>query len=401
MTTQPTTTRNRILQYLKAHGSAGQAEMSRVMNINKPLLSKTVQRLIQAKKLIGHGSTMNRYYTLSGVATGVGTGVATPVLKVSSPLSETHTIMSVPTSSSKQDESKPSYRNHATYVEYPLEHYSKEALANLCTDKGIDFKQWSMANNYPLFIQHPNGWEIRIYNKALLVVPPDALVPQDKTVPFALTELILRDSYKVAKDTETSIQLKIKQINGLYVGALVRQELAQTNNPLANNILEKEKTGEIANNERTFRIIDPDTDRKCFEFDESPGDWLKSLKEAEATDPQNANNHTTTIHTMLDDVLHKNAWEYLYKSLEKIVTQQGTTTQMLDTILNNEASITTNQITHLPLIKEAKNTLKANNEIMALFNSVMQQFLPIMQEYIAERHKEKAGILDKIKKWFK
>ena len=296
------------------------AQVAKILNVSEKTVSKYITRLLGEQRIEQRPrlTIYKNYKVRSDKTEEVRLGKVT-----SSEPMVSHAINH--NKPSLADEASPAYRNHATYTEYPLESYNKIQLRSLCDDKGINFKEWAIRNNYPLSLFREDGHELRLYNKCIVIVPPDKLLAQDSSLPFNITQYVLRMGWRIARQTEALYGLKIRQIGGFYVGALVRQELAQTNNPMAKDILDKKKSGEIHIKESTFKIIDPDTDRKCFEFDNSPGEWLKTLKEAEATDPANADNHTTTVHMMLDDILHHDAWalqkariEASEKRLEKI-----------------------------------------------------------------------------------
>jgi hypothetical protein len=314
--------------------------------LTKDAVSKAMQRLVAKGVLLGIGTTINRYFIL------VSEDVRKLPLNDSKLLSEADTINE---QVSRVSEATKQYRNHATYLEYPLEHYSKEALATLCSKKSIDFKQWAARNNYPLFM-FLGDYEVRLYNRSLIVVPPDRALAQAEALPFNLTQEVLKDAWGLAERLSKALSLVFTQIGGFYVGALVRQELAQTNNELAAGILPHK---ELKAGARTFRIIDPDTDRKCFEFDDSPPDnpaaWFRSLQEAEATDPANADKHATEAHIFLDKVLHKRLNAQMDDDHAKIGAfdlQMEKVADLLVGITQANEVMARNQITHLPMIQE-------------------------------------------------
>lgn len=321
------TTAQKVLELLKS-GMRTQADLARTTGRSKKAISRDLQQLIKTGKARGIGTTTNRYFE---AIEGGGKMVDSKGRQLVDSPTEAHTITDHATSSHAQAQSQ-DYRNHATYLELPLEHYDKEGLARLCADKGLNFKQWALRNSYPLIV-FQDGYELRIYNRSVIIVPPDAAASQQEAVPFALTQEVLRGAWDMAQQLKAPLGLKYGQIGGFCVGALVRQELAQTNNELAKNILEKP---ELKAGARTFRIIDPDTNRKCFEFDDSPPDspaeWYRSLKEAEATDPANADNHATAMHVMIDDVLHRGAWEKATEDHAKLRLVVGSLEQMVPAI---------------------------------------------------------------------
>ena len=390
------TTNERILDCLK-HGIEREEEIAQELGMKKNSVCKALRRL-EERGLVRHmGTTINCYYKLAERRKPVSQVVSEVVTSgVTSP-SEAHTIHELSQAVS-QAEAKPSYRNAATYIEYPLESYSKDELKLLCADKGVDFKEWSIRNNYPLIIFLENGYEARLYNKCFEIVPPDTSTPQNEAVPYAVTQDVLRGAWEAARMLERAFKLKIKRIEGLYVGALVRQELSQTNNPMAKDVLSRKKAGELELKEKTFKIYDPDTDRCCFTMDESPGEWLKSLKEAEATDAANADKHTTTIHLMLDDVLHRNAWEHNKEQLSAAIGA-------IKLQAEQNAILTQNQITHIPLIAEAKDTLRKNNELVASLLPVVNYAAAEMERLKKENEELRAqkpglSLIGAIKKMF-
>lgn len=370
-----------ILKLLR-QGIRSQKEMASRLGVKRSTVSKHLVRMESQGVLRGIGKTLGRYYEIipenervkQGVSNSVSNAVSNSNQSSQSQTINTEAVSSLPevSKASKQAEASQAYRNHATYIEYPLESYDKPALSRLCQDKGINFKEWAISNNYLLSIFRPDGFELRLSNRCIVIVPPDALLNQSTSLPFNITQFVLTMGFKVAKEAESLYKLKVRQIGGLYMGALVRQELAQTNNPLAKNILDKKKEGEITIKERTFRIIDPDTDRKCFEFDDSPGEWYKKLKEAEATDPLNADNHATTVHIMLDDVLHKNAWQNIADSLKHISGNEAIFRERTDKI---EALLTEygqKLNVHLPVLesqtKANETQIKLNEAMLSVMN---------------------------------
>ena len=351
---------DKIIDCLK-RGTLQQAKIAEELKVSRSTISKYLVWMEKQGMVKGVGTTLNRYYEVTEPS--VSKSVSN-ILEVSSQPDATKSNSNITSSKpslqpSLQDaqptaEATQAYRNHADYIEYPLESYSKEELKKLCDDKGVDFKQWATRHNYPLFIFRSDGYELRLYNRCIVIVPPDKEVSQSETLPFEITQAVQRESFKIAREAETLYNLKIRLVGGFYVGALVRQELSQTNNPLSTDVLDRKRNGEISVKEKTFRIIDPDTDRKCFEFDDSPDDWLKSLKEAEATDPANADNHATEVHTMLDDVLHRQAWATLKE----------------DRLLLHETAV---------MVGDVLKVAKANTDMQATFASNLQSHTKLVR----------------------
>ncbi len=402
-----TDTTKRILEQL-AQRPYGEVELARQLGLKRNSVSQALVRMSRKGLVEAAGSTTNRYYQVTEQGRQLLTILMTMIVRsapnlssgfntIPNPLSE-----AVPTKPSRAAEAQPSYRNHATYIEYPLVAYDRPRLAGLCKDKGVDFKQWAIRNDYPLSVFRPDGYELRIYSKSIVIVPPDALVAQQSTVPFALTQYVMRRAWSIALDAEASLGLKIARINGIYVGAVVRQELAQTQNPLSKDIVARKSAGEIELAERTFRIYDPFNERKCFEFDDSPGDWFKSLHEAEATDPATADHHTTEVHMFMDELLHHG----LRGRLSEAITASKDNAASIAELKQLSASITANlsqaaellhyygqqEASHIPMVQDTHKLINEVRDALPVLVSRLDRLELAMRQLQAPQPKQRRRI---------
>ena len=292
-------TSKKILELLKS-GIHTQKELAERTGRSRAAIAKAIERLIKRGIVKGHGTTTNRYFELT---TQLSTSLTTQLSTLSKAASsKAHTIKKQPNSlASSQAET---YRQHAIWVEVQIEQANTSKAEMQARKQGIRTAGWAMQNNYVGFLPDLKGFEVYIYPHILKIVPPDNEQPQDKAILTLLQQQTLRKVYSLLPAIERATGVKITQTSAnqpiLYV---VREEIAQTRNKLAKEVIRDRKR---------IKIEHPGTKDICYVIDASKEELTgSSMDESEATLPATNPHHTEATKTMYHEVLHNGAWDAL------------------------------------------------------------------------------------------
>ena len=162
--------------------------------------------------------------------------------------------------------------------------------------------KWAMSNYHPIYIADYHGYEITIYTHTLKLVPPDSEYPTDSVLFVRQEQETLRKAHKIAIEIVNAYNLNVVQEKGIMLMYLVRQELAETENKLAKEAIERKSK---------IVLVHPDTNKECFKIDESVNALKKKGKEAEFVRPDSNHDHKTKFDEFYNDVLHRDAWRKL------------------------------------------------------------------------------------------
>ena len=245
--------------------------------------------------------------------------------------------------------SKPSeaetLRQEAVWYELPLS-YTQEELNSLSTKLnaiGIKNSMWALANNYPIYIPSFRGCEVKIYTHSLMILPPDNEKPKESSLPSLIQQETARKAWEVAEELISLLELKCTHLAGFPALYLVREELEQTNNPSAKDLIRRKLK---------VNILHPGTEDICFQIDESPVDGIPGKDSAVVRPDSNPDHHLKTMQ-FYDDLLHHDAWATLKEDREILHESPAT----LAKVVANQSTFSDNLAEHVKLIKRLNSLI--------------------------------------------
>lgn len=270
-------------------------------------------------------------------------------------------------------------RLHALAIKVKLKTpYSSDELPKLLSSLSLSFKPKPMQGHTDQIFQF-NGITFKLTPSSIIAYSKQAVAPLEQQIP-AMTEQAIKETIDTlyafemqmqGKDSYFKLMRKTKTIDNQkdYDYSIPELHIAITNDEFA-----KQATAE--RDPYLIAMSEIDSDKESLIADKSikigTGNDKKGIPEVEGISKEMLPNKQPEAVFNTENI--RRFYEAIGKAYYDPFEQQAKLAETLE-VLRKTAD---NQFTHIPLIQQAKDTLQANNELMATF-------MPIIKDYLAKQ----------------